>query len=232
MRYLILIPARGGSKGLPRKNIYPICGKPMIDYTLSLLKEIKWSGDVVVSTDDEEIIKISKELTDGSENFYVIKRPAEYAEDTSSTEDVAIHAVNYMKESYGKEYDVLVTMAPNLPVRTKEMFFACIDSFEHMPEEFDSQVCFCRTDEDLWRKMEDGEYRRMNPDAPRRRQDREPLYVEKGSMTMSKISALFSTGSLWGKKVHGFEIEEKNAIDVHDINDVHYLEYLLADRNG
>ena len=231
MRYLILIPARGGSKGLLGKNVYPICGKPMIDYTISLLKEIKWAGDVAVSTDDESIIKISKELIKGFENFFVIKRPAEYARDTSSTEDVAIHTVNYMKERYGKEYDVLVTMAPNLPMRTKEMFFACIDSFENMAEEFDSQVCFCRTDEDLWRKAENGEYKRVNPDAPRRRQDREAFYIEKGSITMTKINALISTGSLWGKKVHGFEIEEKCAIDVHDINDVRYLEYLLNNQN-
>lgn len=228
MRYLILIPARGGSKGLPRKNIYPICGKPMIDYTISLLKEIKWDGDIVISTDDEKIINVSEELINGSKNFYLIKRPAEYAKDTSSTEDVAIHTVNYMKERYGKEYDVLVTMAPNLPIRTKEMFLACINSFENMPAKFDSQVCFCKTDEDLWRKTDDGEYKRMYPDAPRRRQDREPLYIEKGSITMSKISALLLTGSLWGEKVHGFEIDEKYAVDVHDINDAHYLEYLLT----
>ena len=183
MQYLILIPARGGSKGLSGKNIYPICGKPMIDYTISLMKEIQWGGDIVVSTDSETILNISKKLVDDAENYYLIKRPAKYATDISSTEDVAIHTVNYMKETYGKEYDALITMAPNLPIRTKEMFFACIDSFENMSETFDSQVCFCKTDEDLWKKADGGEYKRMNPDAPRRRQDREPLYVEKGSVT-------------------------------------------------
>lgn len=228
MRYLILIPARGGSKGLPGKNIYPICGKPMISYTISLLKDVKWSGDIVISTDDEKIIKVSEKLIDGSENFYLVDRPAEYAKDTSSTEDVAIHTVNYMKKMYGKEYDALITMAPNLPMRTKEMFFSAIKSFENMSDEFDSQVCFCRTNEDLWRKVGDGEYRRVNPSAPRRRQDREALYVEKGSITISKIDALLATKSLWGKKVYGFEIEEVCAVDVHDINDVYYLEYLLT----
>lgn len=228
MQYLILIPARGGSKGIPKKNIYPICGKPMIDYTISLLKEVQWIGDIVISTDDEKIMSVVEKLITNSGNFYLIKRPAEYATDTSSTEDVAIHAVNYMKEKYKREYDVLITMAPNLPIRTKEMFFACIENFENMPEEFDSQVCFCRTDEDLWRKEGQDEYVRIKPDAPRRRQDREPLYVEKGSITISKIKSLLLTGSLWGKKVHGFEIEERYAVDVHDFNDVNYLEYLLT----
>ncbi len=228
MKYLVLIPARGGSKGLPGKNIYPICGKPMISYTISLLKEIGWTGDVVISTDDEKVICVSKKLIGDFENFSLIKRPAEYATDTSSTEDVAIHAVKYMKEIYRKEYDALITMAPNLPIRTREMFLACVNSFENMPKVFDSQVCFCKTDEDLWRKADNGEYKRVNPDAPRRRQDREPLYIEKGSVTISKIDVLLSTGSLWGKKVHGFEIEERYAVDVHDINDVYYLEHLLT----
>lgn len=228
MKYLVLVPARGGSKGVIKKNIYPICGKPMIQYTLDLLKNIKLSYDVIVSTDSDEIMSVAEEIIGEDERFYVVKRPDEFATDEASTEVVALHAVAYMESKFEKQYDALITMAPNLPLRTSQMFCNCIDSFERMEEEFDSQVCFLRTTDDYWRRMGNGEYVRLFPDAPRRRQEREPLYIEKGSMTISRISALKQTKSLWGKKVYGFEIEEENAVDIHDSDDIVFLEYLIG----
>ena len=227
MEYLVMIPARGGSKGVAKKNIYPICGHPMIFYTLDLLKRVCFNGDVLVSTDDEEIIRISEAIIGGRDRFFVVKRPDEYATDEASTEVVAEHAVRYMEDTYGKKYDALITMAPNLPLRTPEMFRDCIEQFESMPDCFDSQVCFCKTDEDLWIKKDNNEFERMNPEAPRRRQERTPYYVEKGSVTISKIKSFLSTGSLWGNRVYGFEMDESMAIDVHDINDVHYLSFII-----
>lgn len=227
MNYLILIPARGGSKGVLKKNIYPICNRPMIAYTIDLLHKVKWNGDVVISTDSQEIADISNQLIKTDDNYYVVRRPSELARDESSTEDVAFHTINYMKDAFGRNYDTLITMAPNLPLRTPKMFLDCIAQYEKMPARFDSQVCFCRSDEDLWIKKEDNEFVRMFPDAPRRRQDRMPFYIEKGSMTISKVKALISTGSLWGNRIYGYEMDELLGVDVHDINDIHYLGYII-----
>lgn len=229
-KYLVLIPARGGSKGVLHKNIVPVGGFPMISYTIELLRSLDLEFDVAISTDDELIMEISREYVDGDSRFYIVRRPDEYAKDTSSTEDVALHIVNYMEEKYDFEYENLVTMAPNLPLRTKEMFINCLDSFEKMDSRFDSQVCFCKTTDDLWRESENGEYIRVNPDAPRRRQDREPLFIEKGSITITKIKRLFETKSLWGNCVHGFLIDEKASVDVHDEFDIKFLEFLLENR--
>ena len=229
MDFLIMIPARGGSKGIKKKNIYPINGKPMIYYTLEILDKVDWRGDVVISSDSDEILKTAIKITREKKNYYSVKRPQKYSTDEASTDDVAIHAVSYMKETYNKEYDAIITMAPNLPLRTTKMFIQCVQSFENMPEEFDSQVCFFRTDEDMWIKKENNEFVRLFPNAPRRRQDREPLYVEKGSMTITKISKLIETGSVWGNRVHGYEIDELSGIDVHDENDIHYLEYMIKE---
>lgn len=226
-KYLIVIPARGGSKGVIRKNIYPVLGKPMISYTINLLKNINLEADIAISTDDEEIGIISRECYGDDSRFTVIQRPEEYATDIASTEDVVIHALDYMR-GLGKEYSVVITMAPNLPLRTKEMFEGCVDSFEKMPAEFDSQVCFLKTTDDFWRKCNNNEFIRLFPNNARRRQDREPLYIEKGSITMTKVNALYSSRSLWGNKIYGYEISEENSVDVHDIDDIYFLEYLLS----
>lgn len=228
MRYLIMIPARGGSKGVKKKNIVEIAGKPMIWYTINFLVEIGCKYDVAVSSDSDEILSIAQKYSLNCENYYYIKRPSEFAKDTSSTEDVAFHTIEYMKAEYKKEYDAIITMAPNLPNRSFEQYKRCIKEFESMPSDFDSLVCFCRTDEDLWIRKQDNQYVRLNPNAPRRRQDREPYYVEKGSMTMTKIRSLYSTKSLWGQKVYGYELDEYQGIDVHDEKDVDYLRYLYT----
>jgi CMP-N-acetylneuraminic acid synthetase len=200
----------------------------MIVYTIDLLKKIKWSQDVVISTDSDEIISVSNKLIGDEKNYIVIKRPDEFSTDTASTEVVAFHIIEYMKAEYGKEYDAIITMPPNLPLRTPEMFNKCINEFEKMDEGFDSLNCFLRTDEDLFRKTDDGEFVRLFPNAPRRRQEREPLYIETGSIIITKISSLKKTGSLWGNKMYGYELDELCSVDVHDINDINYLEFLIS----
>lgn len=220
MKYLIVIPARGGSKGVKHKNIRVLLGKPMIEYTLDALIEADIKDDIVVSTDDTEIMDVVKPYTIKYSNISIIVRPAEFATDTSSTEDVVLHAIRFMKETYEKSYDATVTMAPNLPIKGADTILHGLHAFEEVFKEFDSQVCFMATSEDMWVKKENGEFGRMFPNAPRRRQDREPLYVEKGLLTITKCSSLMETKSLWGTRIHGFEITEEEGIDIHDETDL------------
>lgn len=93
--FLGVIPARGGSKGIPRKNIINVCGKPLIQYTIEEALKSNFLDKVIVSTEDEEIAKISREC--GAEVPFL--RPKELAEDTTKTIEVLIHAVNEMKKT-------------------------------------------------------------------------------------------------------------------------------------
>ena len=93
---LIIIPARGGSKGVPRKNIKLLAGKPLIAYTIEAALKVKALSRVVVSTEDNEIAEVSMRY--GAE---VIKRPSVLATDIAPTEPVLIHAVKYLKEKEG-----------------------------------------------------------------------------------------------------------------------------------
>lgn len=115
MRLLTVIPARGGSKGIPRKNIKLFDGKPLIYYTIDCARAIVGDEDICVSTDDEEIIQVV-------ENYGLkvpFKRPDELATDTAGTYEVLLHALDYY-ESKGNQYDALILLQDTSPFRTAQ----------------------------------------------------------------------------------------------------------------
>lgn len=113
MKILVIIPARGGSKGIPHKNIKPLNGKPLIHYTIDEAREIVGDDDICVSTDDPEIIKCVEDY--GLKVPFI--RPAELATDTAGTYEVLLHALNY-SEQQGKQYDVVLLLQNTSPFRT------------------------------------------------------------------------------------------------------------------
>ncbi len=125
MKYLYLIPARGGSKGIPGKNIKPLGGIPLIGHTIRHALAIAPAEDVVVSTDAPEIAEVAR--NEGASIPFM--RPAELAQDTSSSRSVIIHALDYMKAN-GKIYDAVVLLQPTSPLRTPEDIENCIRAFE------------------------------------------------------------------------------------------------------
>ena len=115
MKILVIIPARGGSKGIPHKNIKPLDGKPLIHYTIDEAREIVNDEDICVSTDDPEIIKCVE--------VYGLKvpfvRPEELATDTAGTYEVLLHAINFY-EKQGRHYDVILLLQNTSPFRKAE----------------------------------------------------------------------------------------------------------------
>ena len=114
MRILIVIPARGGSKGIPRKNIKELDGKPLIYYTIDCARAICQDEDICVSTEDAEIISVVEKY--GLKVPFV--RPAEFATDTSGTYEVLLHALEFY-EKQGKHYDVVLLLQNTSPFRTE-----------------------------------------------------------------------------------------------------------------
>lgn len=115
MKILVIIPARGGSKGIPHKNIKPLGGKPLIHYTIDVARQIVSDEDICISTDDAEIIRCVED--------YDLKvpfvRPAELATDTAGTYEVLLHALNFY-EKQGKKYDIVLLLQNTSPFRTAE----------------------------------------------------------------------------------------------------------------
>ena len=115
MKILTIIPARGGSKGIPRKNIKPFAGKPLIYYTIDCARAICTDEDICVSTDDDEIIQVVEDY--GLKVPF--KRPDELATDTAGTYEVLLHALDFY-EKQGKHYDVVMLLQNTSPFRTQE----------------------------------------------------------------------------------------------------------------
>lgn len=115
MRILIVIPARGGSKSIPRKNIKPLDGKPLIYYAIDTARAVVHDEDICVSTDDDEIIQIVEDY--GLKVPF--KRPAELATDTAGTYEVLLHALDFY-EKQGRYYDALILLQNTSPFRTAE----------------------------------------------------------------------------------------------------------------
>ena len=126
MNYIALICARGGSKGLPDKNIRPLGGKPLISWSIDIAKKVDRISKVIVSTDSEGIVKIAKKY--GAEVPFI--RPIELAQDNSPEWLVWKHALEYLSKNKQMKIDALVIIPPTAPLRHVDDINNCLDEFE------------------------------------------------------------------------------------------------------
>lgn len=223
MKYLVVIPARGGSKGIPHKNIYPVAGKPLLEYAIESMKEVVFDGDLVVSTDDRAIAAVAEKYPE----VIVIDRPAEISHDTASTEDALIHAVNYMKSVYHKNYDSVVTLQATSPLRKSSTIQNFLGEFENMRSQYDAYLTLTEDRSDFWIRTADGHFERRDPKAPRRRQEREPLYVENSAIYVTDTESLIRNHSVLGSKVNGYVIDTDESVDINEFSDIALAESLI-----
>lgn len=230
MRYLAVIPARGGSKGIPKKNIALLCGKPLLDYTLEWINRVKemkpqMQMDVVVSTDSKEIASVARKFS----GIEVVMRPEEISGDAASTEVALFHAIEMMQEERKITYDAVLTFQPTSPFRKEQTFIEFIHQFERDINQFDALLSLHETRTDYWIQKEDGSYGRLHPDAPRRRQERKPMYVENSAYYVTKIDALYLAKSVLGTKVNGFLIDETEGLDINTPIDLAIAEAMIEE---
>jgi len=133
-KIIAIIPARGGSKGLPGKNILELCGKPLIAWTIKNALHSKYIDEVIVSTEDKEIAKISKEY-----GALVIERPEELARDDSPTIDAIMHVINWF-ESREEYFDIVILLEPTSPLRKDNDLDNAVEHFIENIDRADSLV--------------------------------------------------------------------------------------------
>ncbi len=224
MKKLIVIPARGGSKGIPKKNICPVGGKPLLEYTLDVIREARLPDtDVAVSTDSEEIMAVASHYKE----VFLITRPAEISGDRASTEDALLHAADVLEKSGGRQYEAIMTLQATSPLRKAETLRAFTEAFERQYPAIDALVSLNENRSDFWIKTKGGRFERICKDAPRRRQDRTPLFVENSAYYITGTEALKKTHSVLGTKMDGFVISDVEAIDINEPIDLTIVECFL-----
>ncbi|MFH1376335.1 MAG: acylneuraminate cytidylyltransferase family protein [Candidatus Woesearchaeota archaeon] len=186
-KVLAIIPARGGSKGIPRKNIKPFLGKPLITYTIKLALSCPEIDKVIVSTDDEEIAQISKEA--GAEIPFI--RPEELARDDTPAIPVFRHVIKFLEEK-NEHYENILILEPTAPLRTKEHILQTIKTLKE--EDVETVVSVRKFDIDFTDVLEKNENNYLTPflgtKTTIRRQDTKDVYIMDAAIYGVKRDAL------------------------------------------
>jgi len=204
------ILARGGSKGLPRKNILMISGKPLIGHSIDLAKNVKYIDKIFVSTEDKEIKDIS--LKHGA---IVIDRPIDLASDTANYLDGVKHLINKIEENYTNNF-IVVVLETTFPIREVEHVERCIEMYDQSVDVVASVNEVKIHPSRMFTKNKD-EFLSYLFDLPRisNRQEAEPIYAVNGSIIVTNRDFLKSRQRIiFEGRMKGFVLDEKHSMDI------------------
>lgn len=219
MKAIIIIPARGGSKRLPRKNILPLAGEPLILHTISYAEKECPDFPIVVSTDDKEIKKISEDA-----GVVVIDRPEDLAGDFVTSASVMKHAVAHLMEN-GYEFDFVILLQVTNPLRPKGLVKEAMEIIQK--GSFDSLFTVSRNDKKLG-KIIDGQFIPWNYTYGMRSQDMEPLYYENGLLYITSKELLLNE-IIEGPTAFPMVVDHPfGDVDIDTIDDFEYANYMLT----
>jgi N-acylneuraminate cytidylyltransferase len=230
MKLLIIIPARGGSKRLPGKNIMELAGKPLIKWTIDLAQKLPYEKTIIVSTDLEEIAEVARRC--GVEVPWL--RPPEISQDSSTTTDVALHALNWFEESISK-VDGVILLQPTTPFRTVEKIVEGIEKFiasGMKPVVAVSPV----SQHPRWMfKLEEGNLASFIADENnyKRSQELESLFIVNGSFYIISPSDLRDQETFFAKSMKPLVIDSVvECVDIDTIEDFNFAELIALKRNA
>lgn len=219
-----IIPARGGSKGIPRKNIRMLAGKPLIVHTIEQAMQSRCVSETVVSTDDEDIASISK-----AAGATVVQRPADISGDQASSESALIHAINNFSQLGRVLPDLTVFLQCTSPVRRPNDIDEAVATL--MKKGADSLLSVSPSHRFLWTN-DGGDAKSINYDFLNRprRQDMAPQFVENGSIYVFRTQALLESGNRLSGKVAIYPMDEAAAVDIDSMLDMQLAELIMLER--
>lgn len=224
---LALIPARGGSKSVPRKNVRLVAGKPLIAWSIEAARSSDLICRVVVSTDDPEIAEVSRQL--GAEIPFM--RPPELARDETPALPVLAHALNWLEYHEGFRPEYLILLQPTSPLRTAED----IDQAIRLARSKDADSVISVTEahsHPYWTKTVTDEGRLEDfiptPKGLERRQDLPPAYMVNGAIYIVKPRIIIEEKTLYTQKTYAYIMLAEHSIDIDKPSDMHMAELLLT----
>lgn len=225
-KFLAIIPARAGSKGIPNKNIIAICGKPLIVYTIEAGKKSKYIDEIVVST-DSEIIKAIAEKYGAKVPFL---RPNELSNDRAKSIDVVIHAMEYYK-SDNITFDYIILLQPTSPLRT---FKNVDEAIEKLIEgNGTSLVSVCKTEQNpiFMRSIQNGKLKEVMrfEGTSFRRQDLPDFYIFNGALYINSYDMLIHQKKFVDADTMPYIMDKESSADIDTLLDVRLVEVIMKE---
>lgn len=229
MKILGIIPARGGSKAIPRKNKKLLHGKPLLGYTIEQALKSKELSDVIFTSEDKTLIKIAEQF--GVRTPFI--RPQEFAEDSSSSLSVIQHALKTLKQK-GESYDAICLLQVTTPFRTAEFIDTAIKKFKKskiealvsvlkVPHQYNPHWVFKRTENDKIKLFSETE------NIIGRRQNLPVCYVRDGSIYLTKTDTILNKNSLYGDTLGYIENNSKYHVNIDTMVDWKLAENIAED---
>lgn len=227
-RLLIIIPARGGSKRLPRKNLLPLAGKPLICWSIEAALHTRLKARILVTSDDDEILAIAGAYAD--QGVIAHRRPVALATDVATTVDTIIEAVE-SEQGAGEAPDCLVLLQPTSPLRNAHDILAALRTFRQGGCR-DTVVSVCEADHPTaWIGVIDKEARLSGIDLScKRSQDYQKEYRLNGAVYVARTGVLFQRHSLFTDKLIASVMPRGRSLDIDEEIDFRICESLIDNR--
>lgn len=231
MNILAIVPAREGSKGIPQKNIYPLCNTPLIYYTIKAIQRSKLITRAILSSDSSEVIKVAKDY--GLEVPFV--RPSELAQDDTPALPVVEHAVKWLEETENYKADYIILLQPTSPLRNENHIDEALSIL--INSDADSIVSIVEVPHNFnpysIMKLQ-GKY--LSPyllfdENKNLRQLKPVFYARNGAAIYAfTYNCLMNKHSIYGDKILPYLMEKESSIDVDDLFDLKLCEWILSSR--
>ena len=219
---LAIIPARGGSKGVPNKNIIEVSGNPLISWTIDAAKKAKCITRLILSSDDSNIIKIASDF--GCDTPFI--RPDELARDNSSSTDVVLHALKQIPN-----FEYVMLLQPTSPLRTSQHIDEAFDLL--LSSNADSCVSIAPLSKSINWMYYQNDNKKISPvvsvdQRETRRQDIQMPFVLNGAIYIMKTSNFIENKSFLTKNMVGYEMSTENSLDIDSYEDLETFKRLIG----
>ena len=230
---IAIVPARGGSKGLPGKNIKELCGKPLIAWSIEAGLGSQYIDEMMVTTDSEEIARIAREF--GAAVPFI--RPAELADDTATSVEVIQHALNFYANELRKQFDYVVLLEPTSPLRETDDIDRSLEQLLSYPQA-SAVVGICKTESQhpafLVKKSRKNflvGYENLDMRVLRR-QEISDVYFFEGSVYVSQTDTLQARKTFYHERTLGYEVPKWKSLEIDDLDDFIMVEALMKHKWG
>jgi len=226
MKYLVVIPARGGSKGIPHKNIKSLGGKPLIYYSIDVARQFTTDENICVTTDDAEIISVVEQH--GLKVPFV--RPAELATDTCGSSEVIQHAYQFFADK-GVKYDAIVLLQPTSPFRKVEFIKEAVALYDESVDMVTSvRPAACNPYYDGFEENKDGLLVVSKGDGTiERRQEAPKVWQQNGSIYVINPKSLIEKGMGGFTKIKKYAMPETYSVDLDTMLDWKMAELIIKE---